>query len=394
MRNRIWRALQLSLLGFAALSEAQAVEVEPCAEIYEAEINDLQSGGQTIAGSSVYGVLSLQLESGCILGEKDSTGIRQLYTALPNVPDEKRAKARADLFDAIEAQLEGLPSSTCANPGDPAAACIVGRQLKSIRDVRELLEQGNPPLADPKLSNNNWTVVTGAGRIPISGVALQPLLATECAEGALTPRCRTAVDLAAKLMRSALGTFQAISAHARPTIEGNAEFLSKRDKEWNSYFNDISVQYPWELGFNGWWFQKKTPAEERRGFPRAPARKFIALHPAVGFEYAEGIDGKRTTQGAVVLEVFGYERWHWKDGKAAGRVGASLAISFTDVVGADSVGYGMMFHTPYRNMSMGAVWRDGDSGESVNFIFNLDPSSWINHYRNFDLMEFIKAPAL
>lgn len=113
------------------------------------------------------------------------------------------------------------------------------------------------------------------------------------------------------------------------------------------------------------------------------------MHPVPAFEYAELTGGERSAQVAVVVELFGYERWRWRDGKAVNRVGMSLAASFTDLPGADAIGYGIVFHTPVRNVSIGAVWRDGDGGDSINLIFNVNLAALIQQYKNADVKDFI-----
>ena len=213
----------------------------------------------------------------------------------------------------------------------------------------------------------------------------------ECQPGASSTQCRAAVDVAAKILRSAEATFQAVIAHRLPIIEANESFLSTRDKEWNSYFNEVSVQYPWELALNSWRFQKQVPQAERAGFPRAPTHKLNALHPVPAFEYAD-VGNEHSTQAAVVVELIGYERWRWREGKAANRVGVSLAASFSDVPGRDVVGYGVVLHTPVRNMSIGAIWRDSDTGDSINLIFNMDPAALIQQYKDLDVKDFLKLP--
>jgi hypothetical protein len=376
-------AVLLAALLLAAAQLAWSVEIEPCAAEYDEQLKSADPPGV----AQVWPTLSSEMQSGCILGATDSTGIRQLYLNLQRLPPGgDLAVARTQLFDRVLAQFDGIASSVC--DGD-STACVVGRHVEAIRNARELLSRGHPNTADPRLSTSAWGVVVSTGSIGVSEVSLQPYLTHECAEGAGTAPCRSAVDIAAKILRSSEAMFQAIVAHRMPIIEANEAFLSTRDKEWNSYFNEVSVQYPWELALNGWRFQQKTPPPERAGFPRAPEQKLIALHPLAAFEYAETSGGEHSTQAAAVVELVGYERWRWRDGKAVNRVGMSLAASFTDSPGADAVGYGLVFHTPVRNISIGAVWRDGDHGDSINLIFNVNLAALIQQYKNADVKDFV-----
>jgi hypothetical protein len=383
MSNLMRRFMVLAVLALAALQESHAAEIEPCAVAYEAALTELPDAGP----AQVWTVINGEREVGCILGATDTTGIRQLYLDLQSLSTgSDRAVKRAQLFDRAVAQFDGIQSSDCENN---STACVVGRHVKAIRDTRELLNAGQPNLASPGLRLDDWAVVIRDGEIRFSKLRLQPFLALECQEDVVSARCSAAVEVAAKILRSSEAMAQAIVAHAMPIIEANESFLSLRDKEWDSYFNEVSVQYPWELALNSWQFQKKVPVAERAGFPRAPEQKLIALHPVPAFEYAD-VGGDHSTQAAVVVELFGYERWRWREGKAANRVGISLAASFSDVPGADPIGYGLMIHTPIRNMSIGAVWRDGDAGESINFVFNMDPAALIQQYRDVDVKDFLK----
>jgi hypothetical protein len=382
MRNGS-RVTMLAVLLSCAI-RANAAEVEPCAAAYDAALKDFDAKPE-----QVWPLINGERQSGCILGATDTTGVRALYLDLQtSLAGVDRAVKRAQLFDRVTGAFADLPSSVCDGN---STACVVGRHVHAIRQARELLNAGAPDLTDQRLSNSQWTIVVAFGTVPISNVDLRAYLIQQCREGSATPDCRRAVEVAAKILRSTEATFQAISAHAKPIIDANAAFLSMNDREWASYFNDVSVQYPWELALNSWRFQRQVPQDARARFPRAPESKLIALHPAPAFEYAK-VGNDRGTQAAVVVELIGYERWQWREGAASNRVGVSLAASFSDVPGADAIGYGLVFRTPIRNFSIGAIWRDSAAGDSVNLIFNLDISGLLQHYEDLDVTSFINAP--
>lgn len=366
------------LLAFSA--QAHAVEVEPCGPAYQSALDDGAEAEQ------MWPALVAERESGCILGPTDNTGIRKLYLDLgKDTSGVEVAVTRAELFRRLLQQFDGIPDGAC--PGDPTG-CMVGLHKKAIGEVRDLLATGDPDPKDPRLALDHWAVVVRDGRIAAGGIALKPYLDQECAEDVKSARCRAAFELAARIARGSEATFQAIVAHRLPLIEANTQFLTRRDREWNAYFNEVSVQYPWELAFNSWKFVGQTPAGERGKFPRAPESKYIVLHPSPGFEYAD-VGGEKGTQAAVVVELFGYERWRWRDGNATGRYGASLAASFADVPGADPVGYGVVLHLPFRNITVGAIWRDGDAGDSINLTVNADLAKLIQQYKDVDVKDFV-----
>lgn len=386
MRKKTLVVPILAATWLLAAGASLAAEIEPCTAAYDQALK----AGPAPGAPQVWTLIESERQSGCILGATDSTGIRQLYLDLQSAPATAEvAVKRAQLFSRVLDEFKGFPTGSC--PGD-STVCMVGRHVQAISDVRQLLNVGNPNHTDPLLQNSEWTAVVANGRIGVSQIALQPYLSKECQSGVDTPQCRAAVDLSAKILRSSEAVFQAIVAHRKPIIEANELFLTTRDQEWDAYFNDIAVQYPWELAINSARFVKKNPNPAERGqFPRAPSAKLIALHPVAGFEYAE-VAGEHSTQAAVLVELIGYERWRWREGKATNRVGASLAASFADVPGSDPVGYGVVLHLPFRNISVGAIWRDGDAGDSINIVVNVDLAKLIEQYKDADVTDFLKVP--
>jgi|KBSSwiStaDraftv2_1062776.scaffolds.fasta_scaffold15232_6 hypothetical protein len=384
MRDQVKIVFALVLLA-ALTTSAYAAQPEPCGQVFEKIVKETPPPDV----QRLWPLLSDERESGCILGDTDTTGIRDLYLALHDPkPGAGVAVTRKQLFDQLLAQFDGINSNVC---DDNSPACVVGRQKQAITNARDLLANGEPHPDSKELSS--WAVQDRKGDIGASQIVLESFLEKECAAGLATAECRKAFEVGAKVARSTEATFQAIVAFRKPIIDVNEEFLTRSDKEWDSYFNVISVQYPWELGINSVRFQKKLKKEHKdpAQFASAPEDKLIVLHPSPGFEYAQ-VGDEHGTQAAVVLEVFGYERWRWRNGKAVNRMGVSLAASFSDVPGADAIGYGLMFHLPWRNVAVGAMWRDSDAGDSINIVFNADVAALIEQYKNADVEDFLTPP--
>lgn len=392
MRNLIGLPAVLVALLLGAQHEALAADIEPCSDGFAADLQPPQPGEsrKLPEPEQMWILVSNQKTTvGCILGAADTTGIRRLYLELQDARDDQNvAVKRTQLFDRMLAQFDSIAHSVCDGG---TTLCVVGRHVKAIQDARHLLDSGQPAPSTPGLRSNDWAPRMSDGSIQISNVQLQPYVLAECRPDVSSYQCRTAVEVAAKILRSAEAAFQAVIAHRLPIIQEHESFLSTRDKEWNSYFNEVSVQYPWELALNSWRFQKQVSQEDRAGFPRAPANKLIALHPSPAFEYAD-VGSEHSTQAAVVVELIGYERWRWREGRAARRIGASLAVSLSDVPGSDAVGYGVVVHTPVRNFSIGVVWRDGRAGDHINLVFNVDPASLIQKYKDLDVKDFLNLP--
>jgi hypothetical protein len=91
------------------------------------------------------------------------------------------------------------------------------------------------------------------------------------------------------------------------------------------------------------------------------------------------------------MEFLGYEHWTWEQGSASGRWGASLIASAVDSKGSNSLGYGLLLKTPFKNAAVGVVWRNGDRGHQINVAINVDVSKLIQQYKQVDLTKFIGA---
>jgi len=48
-----------------------------------------------------------------------------------------------------------------------------------------------------------------------------------------------------------------------------------------------------------------------------------------------------------------------------------------------------LMHTPFKNMAIGAVYRDGDAGSETGIVLNFDLSKFLEQYKNVDLNEFL-----
>ena len=109
-----------------------------------------------------------------------------------------------------------------------------------------------------------------------------------------------------------------------------------------------------------------------------------------GVEIIDSPDDNNGTQAAIVVEVFGYQRWRWQDGEQRNRWGVSAILSVADINGMDTVGYGAMLHTPIKHTALGVVWRDGNDGSEVGVLLNLNLAQLLQKYNNGDLMSFLK----
>ena len=391
MRDGVWPMTRPSrkyscILGLLLTFAAGIVHAQQdvCTQAVQDKLAEIPGA----TGASVYAILNMERAMGCILGPTDISGIEERYQTLfdSTTSATEKAVARTQIFSLSIDQFSGMPSSIC--DGQQVTGCMIGRHVNKVQELQQALVSSTTDPQDPIISPSGWAVVEFDGTIALSNIRLQPYLQQECATDITDAQCRAAIKLSASFMRTSIAMDQVIIAYNQPMIEANAEFLSQRDQEWDQYFNTVSVQYPWELAFNSRRFTKNNAAE-LGNFPRAPNSKYVVLHPSLGFEHIDTPLGDSGTNAAVFLELFGYERWRWRDGKANNRWGLSVIASYVNVAGMDDIGYGLLLHTPFKNMAIGAVYRDGDAGSETGIVLNFDLSKFLEQYKNVDLNEFL-----
>jgi hypothetical protein len=367
----------LLVLGWLVFGHALAEE--PCLTIYQDEIKD----SVDLEALQVYGILNGERESGCLLGATDTTGIESQYQKLLAKPSgADLGIERGLLLEMMIAQFDGVPARVCEGL---LPECVAGRQLDALKKLEERVKSGDLDLANE--SRDQWAADNFSSYIAISDINVADFIESQC-EGNISQQvCADAFALSARIMRTSLAANELITSYLQPVIDVNERFLSLRDKEWEAYLNGDSVQFPWELAFNSWRFDKTT--ENKELFPQAPSYQWVLFHPSPAFEVIDTPDNSRSMEAAIVVEVVGYQGWRWRDGKQHNRWGASAIISVADIKGMDTLGYGALIHTPIAYTSIGVTWRDGDDGTEVGVVLNLNVAKLLEKYDNNDLKDFL-----
>ena len=307
------------------LVSIHALATEPCISFYERKIK----GKAELQGVGVYGMLNGEREHGCILGPTDTTGIEGQYQKLLAKPTgADLGIERGLLLEMMLNEFDGVSTKTCEGL---APECVAGRHLRELESLDGQVKSGAFHMV--KNSRNPWVPDNFSSKIAISDVNVADFLKEQCEGNIDKPVCADAVALSAKLLRTSLAANELITSHLQPVIGVNDRFLSGRDKEWEAYLNGASVQFPWELAFNSWHFNKWRDDKDK--FPRAPTDRWVLFHPSPGVELIDSrVDGN-FTKAAILVEVFGYQRWQWRDGRQGNRWGASGIISMADIEGMD-----------------------------------------------------------
>lgn len=378
--------ISMTVLCLLIWSEICFAQADPCEVFYTEKIEQSELDG-AFAYSAIYNHASTP--TGCILGKQDTTEIsvalKSLY-ANNDTSDQDVGEKQDQIFDLVLQDLESLIVDICSESN--MAGCIINNEITAILRLRAYLD-GPYKLKVPLLSSDNWTVKND-GRHLVTGDNVQDYVVKQCQASVDTDDCEFAVMLAAKIIRSSSSMQQLVANYKRQIIGQNKKFLTTREKEWNQYFNVVSVQYPWELGFNSWLYTKDKSDEELAKFPRAPESKYIAMHPSIGYEYIKTPNQNSSLEASVLLEIAGYEMWKWNDGEASNRWGGSVVVSFADIQGMDAAGYGLLLHTPIQNTSIGVIWRGGDAGTEPGVFINVDLAKLLMNYKDKDLGDFLK----
>jgi len=365
----------LIVLGWLVCGYALASD--PCLSLYE---NEIKSDGD-LEAADIYGILNGEGRLGCLLGPTDTTGIEKQYQKLLAKPTGVNLGIeRGLLLEMMISEFDGLPTRVCKDL-DPA--CVADRHLGALKTLAERIASAGFDLAQN--SRDQWAVRPDS-YIAISDINVANFLENQCEGNISELVCANAFVLSAKVMRTSFAANELITSYQQPVIDVNERFLSERDKEWETYLNGASVQFPWELAFNSWRFNETRDGKEK--FPRAPSSQWVLFHPSPAFEIIDTPDNSSAKEAAIVVELVGYQRWGWRDGKQGNRWGASAIVSLADISGMDSVGYGALIHTPIKYTAFGVIWRDGDDGGETGLIINLNLSSLLEKYDNSDLLEF------
>ena len=136
-------------------------------------------------------------------------------------------------------------------------------------------------------------------------------------------------------------------------------------KRWDFYFEKTRPQFIWELKLNSDFYNKRRKG--KRALQQPPNHQWILLHPSVALEYIDtALDGNRFKQ-AIVLEVIGYNKWHWRASDGMKRaLGVSLITSYSDRSKMHDIGYGVMLHYKHK-FSVGYTNRSSNTGYFVSF---------------------------
>ncbi len=146
-----------------------------------------------------------------------------------------------------------------------------------------------------------------------------------------------------------------------------------RRSKWDSYYDDLTFQYPWELWANNFVLEagdeRASIDGNKVGFRQLPKSKIVLLHPDVNLVYADQAEDEYEV--TVTIEMLGYEGFGFdKNGKVEDAWGVSLLAAYLDRVDRAESGWtaGLLFK--YDGYSVGFTDNHGETG----VVFNVNLS--------------------
>ena len=341
--------LWIALIGFSLMPPLQAADCDP----------------QDYATESYRLMLDEFAATQCFSIDKNTTVLgQQVKAILANPGHDDRVRALQALSVIEETLVTEL--SVPANPQLNNAALIRNAISTLKQDIADNPQQ---PRAQLK---QDWQV-TGIEVLPD---AIPQLDFSEALGGAdCTPvsahRCDDEFIAVASLVRALYLVNAAID---RYTTGYRAEALEDRlirRSSWDSYYDDLTFQYPWELLLNSWLLEKSDNRAvvdgNRYGFRDLPNDKWVLLHPEAVLVYAENANDEYEL--SVTVEALGYEAFDFDGrGKVKDPWGVSLLAAYMDRRDQLQSGWtaGLMFK--YQGYSLGITDNHGDSG----VVFNVN----------------------
>lgn len=184
-------------------------------------------------------------------------------------------------------------------------------------------------------------------------------------------KCAIEFDYAANLIRVIQLANAAIDKYSdNYRAEALADRTLRRTK-WDSYYDELTFQYPWELLVNNFFLEKSDKRisidGNKLGFRDLPGSKMVLLHPEANLVYARNaVDEYDIT---VTLEAIGYEAFAFDDkGKIKNPWGVSVLAAYMGEPDKLQSGWTLGLLFKYNGYSLGVTDNHGEPG----IVFNIN----------------------
>lgn len=308
---------------------------------------------------SYWTALSLMNAGGCFHADKNSSPLAQNVRQLLNNESDRKFQRAIQALTSIQQNLE-QQSDTNTTALNNAIAGL-------IQDITD--SPGNPR----KGLKNQWKLSKRLDRLPDALEQLDfdgKLLIDRCNK-VERAQCSLEFKAASDQLRAIYLANAALDKYSENYRQESYAQRSLRRAKWDSYYDDLTFQYPWELMLNNVileHYDSRAPQDgNKRGFRDLPRSKLVLLHPEANLVYAENAQDEYEI--TLTVEAIGYETFDFNEkGRVKNALGISLLAAYMDQANRAKSGWtgGLLFK--YHGYSLGITDNHGDTG----LVFNVN----------------------
>ncbi len=348
-----WKKIIVALLGLACLPGSFSVRADECLLETWAELEfEYRDAFENQAKSTCFDVENNQSSIG--------VEVRRLLQASELEPRVAALEAMDRVQDFLELSFASSDTPQVQN---------AGRLHQAIQSLKQSVIAN--PLVPETGIKDRWKF-SDVNDLPdaISDLDFTDTLKPpECglvSSGNCDQEYRRAIDIVQSivLVNAALDKF---TSDYRASLYADRRL---RRIKWDSYYDDLTFQYPWELLVNNLVLDATDDRAEidgnKVGFRPLPRSKLVVLHPEVSLAYVEDADTEYDV--ALTVELLGYEGFDFNDrsGKVEDSWGISLLGAYLPRTDRDESDWTAGLMLKYEGYSLGVTDNHGDLGIVLN----------------------------
>ncbi len=327
---------------------------------------DCKSGAR--AGASYFEELDALLGRACYREEARKTELGVRVTQILDTQDTLSApeKANQALTEIVVYLTENY------DRGNVIQTEYTDVMSNALLELREDIK--HRPVTPPPNLRRDWQFSQlGRPPRPLRGIDFSKILPNDTCGRFDAGNCNTEMAFAVQLVQAALLTLDAIDSY---TEDYRGDVLADRKlrrTKWDSYYDDLTFQYPWELWANSYLLKltddRKVEDGNRLGFRSLPGSKIVLIHPEVNLVYSQ--DSETEYDTAVTFEVLGFENFDFDvTGKIDNSYGLSLMAAYLDRPDGSDSGWTGGLMLKLNGYSLGITENHGE----YSYILNINLS--------------------
>ena len=313
---------------------------------------------------SYFAVLDTLLRRPCYRQESRDTELGMRVSQILSASDAASAAEKA------ERALSEIAVYLTENydRDDPLQTEATNRLTAALLKLRESVQTWTEePPPDIK---RNWQF-SQLGRPPRSlrGIDFRQLLPEDRCKPFSERACETELAFAVQLVQAIHLANDALDTYTENYRRAVLADRKLRRTKWDSYYDDLTFQYPWELWTNSllleWTDDRRVEDGNRLGFRSLPGSKVVLLHPEVNLLYSQNAETEYDT--AVSFELIGFENFDFdRRGKVDDAYGVSLMAAYVERPDGSDSGWtgGLMFKL--NGYSLGVTDNHGETSLILN----------------------------